>query len=191
MIRRFGVKFIQANQQPNDTAFSAEGHGFKSHLVPSTCSSGVEHRIVRFADNGRLSEWSKEVDLRPTVLYTREFESRICHTVPLAQLVRARFLYFANMHMGVQFPQVKPRSPVRTWHGTFFFDFLHRQRVRVVKEADLKSVGLCPRRFKSCRCRFLKDFNQAEVAQLGERQTEDLKVVGSIPARETKIILDS
>ena len=52
----------------------------------------------------------------------------------------------------------------------------------MVKEADLKSVGLCPRRFKSCRCRFLKDFNQAEVAQLGERQTEDLKVAGSIPA---------
>ena len=30
---------------------------------------------------------------------------------------------------------------------------LKRHRVRVVKETDLKSVGLCPRRFNSCRCR--------------------------------------
>ena len=28
------------------------------------------------------------------------------------------------------------------------------QRVRVVKETDSKSVGLCPREFKSRRCRF-------------------------------------
>ena len=28
------------------------------------------------------------------------------------------------------------------------------QHVRVVKESDLKSDGLCPRRFKSCCCRF-------------------------------------
>ena len=34
--------------------------------------------------------------------------------------------------------------------GSIYFG----QRVRVVKETDLKSVGLCPRRFKSCRCRF-------------------------------------
>src|SRR5206468_2733318 len=31
--------------------------------------------------------------------------------------------------------------------------FCHRQRVRVVKEVDSKSTGLCPREFKSCRCR--------------------------------------
>ena len=29
-----------------------------------------------------------------------------------------------------------------------------RHRVRVVKEVDLKSTGLCPRKFESCRCRF-------------------------------------
>ncbi len=29
-----------------------------------------------------------------------------------------------------------------------------RQRVRVVKEVDSKSTGLCPREFKSRRCRF-------------------------------------
>ena len=28
-----------------------------------------------------------------------------------------------------------------------------RHLVRVVKEMDLKSIGLCPRRFESCRCR--------------------------------------
>ena len=28
-----------------------------------------------------------------------------------------------------------------------------RQRVRVVKEMDQKSIGLCPRRLESCRCR--------------------------------------
>ena len=44
-----------------------------------------------------------------------------------------------------------PRVPslvhgVATAHG--------RQHVRVVKESDLKSDGLCPRRFKSCCCRF-------------------------------------
>ena len=30
-----------------------------------------------------------------------------------------------------------------------------RYRVRVVKEIDLKSIGLCPRRFEPCRCRFI------------------------------------
>ena len=33
-----------------------------------------------------------------------------------------------------------------------------RHRVRVVKEIDLKSIGLCPRRFKPCRCRFILSF---------------------------------
>ena len=28
-------------------------------------------------------------------------------------------------------------------------------RVRVVKETDSKSVGVSPRRFESCRCRFV------------------------------------
>ena len=36
---------------------------------------------------------------------------------------------------------------------TYRFD--ERQRVRVVKETDSKSVGLCPRESKSRRCRFL------------------------------------
>ena len=30
----------------------------------------------------------------------------------------------------------------------------HRHNGRVVKASDLKSDGLCPRRFKSCLCRF-------------------------------------
>ena len=34
-----------------------------------------------------------------------------------------------------------------------------RQHVRVVKESDLKSDGLCPRRFKSCCCRVFYFFN--------------------------------
>ena len=33
--------------------------------------------------------------------------------------------------------------------------FYNRQFVRVVKEADLKSVGHCPRRFKSCSQRVM------------------------------------
>ena len=33
----------------------------------------------------------------------------------------------------------------------------HWQRVRVVKEVDSKSTGLCPREFKSRRCRFFVD----------------------------------
>ena len=52
----------------------------------------------------------------------------------------------------------------------------------MVKEADLKSAGRSPRRFKSCRCRKLS------VAQLVERQTVEvnchLLVAGSIPAAE-------
>ena len=35
---------------------------------------------------------------------------------------------------------------------------LLRHFVRVVKELDSKSIGLCPRRFKSCRCRHLFTF---------------------------------
>ena len=66
-----------------------------------------------------------------------------------------------------------------------FIIFFNRQCVRVVKEADLKSVGLCPRRFKSCHCRNLS------VAQLVERQTvevnSDLLVAGSIPVAEKKL----
>ena len=46
--------------------------------------------------------------------------------------------------------------------------FYNRQFVRVVKEADLKSVGHCPRRFKSCNCRKLS------IAQLVERQTVEV-----------------
>ena len=48
--------------------------------------------------------------------------------------------------------------------------------VRVVKEMDLKSIGLCPRRFKPDTFRAYT----ALIAQLGERQTEDLKVLCSI-----------
>lgn len=34
------------------------------------------------------------------------------------------------------------------------FEVRPRQFVRVVKETDSKSVGLCPRKFESCSCRF-------------------------------------
>ena len=34
------------------------------------------------------------------------------------------------------------------------FEVRTRQFVRVVKETDSKSVGLCPRKFESCSCRF-------------------------------------
>ena len=58
--------------------------------------------------------------------------------------------------------------------------FAHEQRQvgRVVKAVDSKSTGLRPRRFESCTCR---SYLFAALAQLGERQTEDLKVPGSIP----------
>ena len=60
--------------------------------------------------------------------------------------------------------------------------FFNRQCVRVVKEADLKSVVLCTRRFKSCH------FRNLSVAQLVERQTVEvnsyLLVAGSIPVAE-------
>ena len=49
------------------------------------------------------------------------------------------------------------------------------QRVRVVKETDLKSVGLCPRRFESCRCRI------CPYSSVVEQQLCKLQVVGSIP----------
>ena len=39
-------------------------------------------------------------------------------------------------------------------------DTKHRHNGRVVKASDLKSDGLCPRRFKSCLCRFTQ---QAEL----------------------------
>ena len=72
----------------------------------------------------------------------------------------------------------------------------------MVKETDLKSVGLCPRRFESCSCRLSDSITvsipachagdqgsipcprvskYAAIAQLGERKTEDLEVTGSIP----------
>ena len=45
---------------------------------------------------------------------------------------------------------------------------------RVVKAADSKSAGLCPREFESHRCR-------AFVAQLAERSAVNRQVPGSIP----------
>ena len=80
------------------------------------------------------------------------------------------------------------------------FEIGNRQCVRVVKESDSKSDGLCPQGFESPRCR-LFCFVQKEVlaiskvslgndlcaaiAQSGERQTEDLEVPGSIPGLGT------
>ena len=73
----------------------------------------------------------------------------------------------------------------------------------MVKELDLNSNGLCPHRFEPCRCRFLGPVStavlhtlssyrchnpnalEAAIAQLGERQTEDLEVPGSIPGLGT------
>ena len=41
--------------------------------------------------------------------------------------------------------------------------------------------------YRECNHRMLLLFVQAAIAQLGERQTEDLKVPGSIPGRGTTI----
>ena len=56
-----------------------------------------------------------------------------------------------------------------------------RQHVRVVKEVDLKSTGLSPRRFKSCCCR------QGELAQVVERALCMREVVGSMPTFSNKL----
>ena len=55
----------------------------------------------------------------------------------------------------------------------FFFSLssisYERQRVRVVKEVDSKSTGLCPREFKSRRCRiFFSPLNRHRVRVVKE-----------------------
>ena len=50
----------------------------------------------------------------------------------------------------------------------------NRHLGRVVKAADSKSAGLCPREFEPHRCR-------AFVAQLAERSAVNRQVPGSIP----------
>ena len=47
------------------------------------------------------------------------------------------------------------------------------QHVRVVKEMDLKSIGLCPRRFEPCRCRQL--FSNFELSAPND------KIVSKLP----------
>ena len=68
------------------------------------------------------------------------------------------------------------------------------QHVRAVKESDLKSDGLCPRRFKSCCCRFAtfcvpcgglparRGSPRRVHSSAVEHEIADLAVAGSIPA---------
>ena len=50
---------------------------------------------------------------------------------------------FYSSHLTSIFPYMLPHQP-----------HYRRHNGRVVKASDLKSDGLCPRRFKSCLCRF-------------------------------------
>ena len=60
------------------------------------------------------------------------------------------------------------------------------QRVRVVKETDSKSVGLCPRRFESCRCRFWPADRQKKgvktISRREDRWSVRVSIVVSISA---------
>ena len=64
--------------------------------------------------------------------------------------------------------------------------------VRAVKEIDLKSIGLCPRRFKSCSQRKLCCRTSlilviiGGLAQMVERSLCMREVVGSMPTFSTK-----
>jgi hypothetical protein len=60
--------------------------------------------------------------------------------------------------------------------------FFTRQRVRVVKEVDSKSTGLCPREFKSRRRRFVSFLNKS-----GEQKKST--TVGFEPTRAKPINL--
>ena len=62
------------------------------------------------------------------------------------------------------------RSPVRSWPGVFPFSFVLTQGLFLRPKAWIYA-----RACVQCTC------DQAAIAQLGERQTEDLKVPGSIP----------
>ena len=66
-------------------------------------------------------------------------------------------------------------SQVRILIGPYFFRIVIRQLAGVVNGTDLKSVGLCPRRFESCSCRFY-----AFIAQLVEHSLCKRKVTSSI-----------
>ena len=55
-----------------------------------------------------------------------------------------------------------------------------RQCVRVVKEPDLKSGGLCPRRFESCRWRYYHTSVDSSVVRIPAFQAGG---PGSIPGR--------
>jgi hypothetical protein len=45
---------------------------------------------------------------------------------------------------------------LRRFHCLRYKPGVERHCVRVVKESDLNSDGLCPRRFEPCRCRILR-----------------------------------
>ena len=60
----------------------------------------------------------------------------------------------------------------------------------MVKESDLKSDGLCPRRFKSCCCRSFFYFNDGEKTRWeGTKQKNDATPRGFEPLRTKSIHL--
>ena len=78
----------------------------------------------------------------------------------------------------------------KLWEVSLFFSVLwyrvrqlmhmSRQCVRVVKEPDLKSGGLCPRRFESCRWRYYHTSVDSSVVRIPAFQAGG---PGSIPGR--------
>ena len=90
--------------------------------------------VAQWKRAGPITQRSQDRNL-PLLLFTR-FSSvgRAWDCSGLSILLNIKFLW----------------SLVRIQQARHF-----RQCGRVVKAVDQKSTGLCPRRFKSCRCRFL------------------------------------
>jgi hypothetical protein len=98
----------------------------------------------------------------------------MCTQARLAQLVERKTLNLvvvgSSPTVGVFLARSKPQRPVRGTPLPKHRNF-KRHCVRVVKELDSKSNGLCPQGFESPRCRFLRwCFRKALVASL-QRET--------------------
>ena len=100
-------------------------------------------------------------------------------------LIRSRVIFSLKNSLpcssssSVSFWRVRSRGNLATYLISMYI-YSARQCVRVVKEPDLKSGGLCPRRFESCRWRHPYTCVDSSVVRIPAFQAGG---PGSIPGR--------
>ena len=136
----------------------------KSHILYNTI-----HSLYKGAN---MSEWFKRKTRNLAAILSFIMKSHVLHNT-----------YISGSGILLLPQRVVPEN-CRNWS-------LGCQYVRVVKETDLKSVGLCLRRFESCYWREKLNFWGVNMSEWLRRQTRDLlgyAYVGLNPAIDSKFV---